>query len=525
MTTDRQLLADLVMNPLYFIPTFMQIEDKERVRKPFVLNYIQEQIIRLLWQEKCTRLNILKASQIGATSGLVGFTLWDTITSPGTTSIIIAHEEFITQRLLHKSAVFYESIPREFKPEIHHNSSYEKSFPDINSTIYIGSARAYVFGRSETIHNLLADEYAFWPDPERIMIPTLQRVPLSGRIMKVSTPNGEENAFCYDWKAAKRGELVGNAVFRNLFFPWWLCPEYKLPLGSPYALERDRGELDLTNEEESLCLKFRLDGIPPSEDQDRMRWRRRKYEEMEQLRQSGESAKFFFQEFPEDDETCFLAVGDMVYDSEQVKRLAENCYRANTTIDNFQVWYPPEEDKRYLVCVDPSMAKQSKTAISVWYFKRDGNNPEEPIQCAEFVGLVGPEVTAKKADRIGRLYNTAEIAIEANSHGLAVVVLMKGYPNLYYRRDVVSQRESSQIGWLTTPKTKPYMIQQLQKSLPFLTTHSINLVTEMRNMRWVGDRAVSMGDDDLHDTAAIAMAISRPGSGKRGFVGQAGWKW
>ena len=530
MVTDLSVLESAVLNPLWFIPTFMEIEDKDRVRRPFILNWAQEDIIKRLMDGPdgpgIKRLNVLKASQIGATSGLQAYFLHNTIVIPGTTSVTVAHEEFITQRLLHKAEVFYQSIPNEFKPAIHHNSTYEKSFPDINSVMYIGSARAYVFGRSETLHNLLADEYAFWPDPEKIMIPAQQRVPINGLIVKVSTPNGEDNQFCQDWRMAKQGAEIGNAIYQNLMYPWWVCKEYQIPLGSPYALARDRGVLDFTMDEERLFVGFKDFGLPQEEWEDRIRWRRRKIEEMEQLRRTGESAKFFWQEFIEDDESCFLSVGDMVYDSERLKELAAGCYRADKSIQGFSVWFPPEEHREYKVVVDPSQAKISKTAITVWRWDPQEEGQDKQVECARFAGLVGPEVTKSMAQSIAQTYNHAEIVVEANSHGLAVVVLLKNYPRLYWRHDIVSGKMSKQIGWLTTPRTKPFMIQSLQRALPDLVTYDIEFVIQMRAMRWVGDRAVSVGEDDTHEPGAIAAATFKKAQAGRGYVGSAGWnKW
>ena len=127
MVTDLSVLESAVLNPLWFIPTFMEIEDKDRVRRPFILNWTQQDIIKRLIDGPdgpgVERLNVLKASQIGVTSGLQAYVLHNTIVVPGTTSVTVAHEEFITQRLLNKAGVFYDSIPDQFKPTMHHNST------------------------------------------------------------------------------------------------------------------------------------------------------------------------------------------------------------------------------------------------------------------------------------------------------------------------------------------------------------------------------------------------------------------
>ncbi|GAH29633.1 unnamed protein product, partial [marine sediment metagenome] len=74
--------------------------------------------------------------------------------------------------------------------------------------MYISSARSYVAGRTETIHHLIADEYAFWEpgSVDRIFAPALDRVPPTGTCDVFSTPNGDDNDFADMYGLAKEGK-------------------------------------------------------------------------------------------------------------------------------------------------------------------------------------------------------------------------------------------------------------------------------------------------------------------------------
>ena len=506
-----ETLAPLVRNRRRYIETFMKIEDKERNLVPFNLNPVQA----TFHENQTGRDIILKASQLGFTSIVAADFLTDTITHPGTVSVIVAHEEFITQRLLEKAQKFYDSIPNELKPEMHHASAYEKSFPDIGSVFYIGSARQFVFGRGETIHNFLGSEVAFWPDPEKILVPTMQRVPITGRIILESTPNGEGNYFHTAVTKAKKGEATDTGIFKLHTFPWWLCAEYQLPRGSPYALKRDVGELHYTDEEMALIERVGL-----SEDQ--IRWRRRKVQEMEDLHASGETRLMFYQEYLEDDESCFLVSGESVYDQYRLKELGEGCYPAPGGWKGFGVWHKPKSGANYVVAVDPGQASNTKTALTVWQAV-DNKDRSFMRHCATKKGLIPTDRTAVEAMDVAEYYNHALLAVEANGHGLAVTNAIGNYRRLYRRTDIETGQQNIRIGWLTTSRTKPFMVSELQNALLDMECADINIIQQLRNARWKTNNTIEfMGEDDLHDSAAIAVVCRPDKPIRKGLVGQVG---
>ena len=526
MVTAEQTLRELIGNDRKFIEQLFVVENKQRRTIPFIYNDIQADV-----DATETGMDIwLKPAQVGFSTERIAKRLKDTLTCPGTNTVLIAYEDFITERLLSKVQLFYNhlaglNIPGF--PEIHHDSTYEKTFRFIvngkvvsTSSIYIASARSYIAGRAETIHHLLADEFAFYPPKamENIISPALDRVPPGGTADIYSTPNGEENDFCDMYQLAKEGK----SVFTPHFYPWFAHKEYVIRLGDPriirYIPETNATEFKLSTEEENLIIKCELSF-------DQIRWRRWKIKEKESLRRSGEMALLFKQEFPEDDVSCFLATGNSYFDTLLVDKITKNCYPPIDSKDNLNIWYKPEKNVKYTVAIDPGQAKISQSAITVLTFDRDEYGNYKPRYCARDAGLYSPEVTAKKAVAASDYYNRAEIVWEANSHGLAITELLKNRRPIYFRKDIISGMQSMEPGWLTTSKNKDYMLQTLTKYLYDLTCHDVEFVRQLRNYRLVGDKIEVVGADDILMSFAIGLVCSNPKPIKRGFMGRSGWKW
>lgn len=502
----------------YAIENLLTIEDKNRRTVPMTLWPIQRDIVRNIIQPGFRGV-FVKPAQVGASAGVIAAVILDTLFVPGTNSVMIAYEDFITQRLLTKGQNNYDSLASlgiPGFPEMHHRGAHEKTFPEIRSSFYVGSARSYVVGRGETIHNLILDEYAFWPEPEKAL-GAMQRVPEWGRIIILSTPNGEANSFCDMYKMAKENQEIGTAVYTHHFYPWYDHPEYHISADSPIALEVDRiSPLKNLDSDELKLMEFK--GLT----EDQIRWRRRKIAEMEQMRRDGLTRRLFHQEYPEDDETCFLATGEMVYDHELLNRLARGCYEAPDRFDGTAVWHKPEPNTPYILSIDPGVGKDSKTAITVWHFVWDGDT-EKAVHDATLAGMLVPEITAYKAIELGRYYNHALITFEANGHGVALVPFFKKYSRIYWRKDIVSGKVSMEPGWITSGKTKPYMVSELSRLLQNMDTHDIRLIGEMRNLRWEGTGKIEVvGEDDIHDSAAIAMACRPNKPSRRGYIGRYG---
>ena len=524
-------LKELFANRKGLIEALVFIENKDRQLVPYIFNPIQNG----MHASRTGRDVDVKPAQIGGTSYYICDFLLDCLTVPGTTSVIISYDEFITGRLLRKAQSFYDtlivSVPT--LPRLHHKSVSEKTyiFEDSlgvkrgESSFYIASARGFAMPRGEPIHNLLLDEFGFWPPgaSEDVFAAALQRVPLrhGTKVGALSTPNGEDNDFYNLYVAAKEGKEVGKSVFTAHFWAWYLHPEYSLLPDNEFALPGDDtpilGELE---PDEVLLLRRLLDiGIGTLEVHNKLRWRRYKIAEMRSLKRSGETSFLFQQEYPEDDVSCFQSASDEWYPHEEVNRLAKDCFPAQFYNLGAEIWHPPEEGKSYLLAIDPGLGKKSESVATVWVFTED-----EFKHCATFSGFYAGKEMADKCIPIARYYNDATIA---NEDSLDITSHLVGYPNLYYRTNPVTGIVGKDIGWQTNTSTKVFMCNELSRSLPKIVCHDIRIVSQMRNIREGKSRGrlvpVSVGADDYHDSAAIAIVCRGTIQIERGFVGVKGW--
>ena len=115
----------------------------------------------------------------------------------------------------------------------------------------------------------------------------------------------------------------------------------------------------------------------------------------------------------------------------------------------------------------------------------------------------------------------------ANEDALDITSHLISYPNLYYRTDPVTGKVSNNIGWQTNGATKVFMCNALANAMSTMAVYDIRIVQQCRNIREGSSRGrmipVSIGADDYHDSAAIAVVCRSAVSFERGFVGAKGW--
>jgi len=538
----------LFSNRLATLGTLLEIDDKDRQRVPLIPNPIQEDVV----VNSGLRDVYVKPASIGFTSIIVGDFYLDNITVNGTVSVIVSYDEFSAQRQILKAKRYHQSLQHKIPtvPRLDHKSATELSWEnkDTNfySTMYIFSARSYVLGRGEVIHNLLLDEYAFWPigTHEMVMSSALQRVPLSTRtkVRIGSTANGEDNPFCEVYRAAKEGTALGGSVYKPHFYPWFIHPEYVMYATDPFCMPGDEVDpLPNLQPDEIRLMRLLVDtyGFDELTAMAKLRWRRYKIAEVTSLRRSGETMFIFSQEFPEDDETCFMTAGDQAYDSDVIASKIRDCYPAsihrtamnlkNGTSAGVDVWYDKEEGRSYLLSIDPGKGKTSESVGQIWIFnegytRQDGTEvPPEMIHCATIAGFYDEWEMAQYCIDLARYYNDAVIAPEDN---LDIVSHLKDYPNLYYREDPRTGRGIKAIGWQTNLSTKPYMITELNRSMDYITCHDIRFWSQCKNIRrnaFVKSGIIVVGADDHHDAGAIAIVCRSAQAVQIGYVGSAGW--
>ena len=491
LLTDRQTL----------IKELLRIDDKQGHIVPFDFSNYKAQ--EYFHRNKSHRNIILKHRQGGITSSYLADMFMDCITIPHTQCAVVSHETRATQRLLDRVQFYYDTMLPP-KPMIGAESRSEKTFPLMHSSIYVGTAGSRAFGRGDTIRKVLLSELSFYEDGRTILNGLEDAVPLTGELTIECTPNGEENVFHEEWIKAREGK----SPYKPFFFPWWWTADYQIPLGSGYALPADIGELTFTDEEQDLVTRNSLTEA-------QIRWRRWKIAEKQGL---------FWQEYPENEVDCFITVGDPVFDSQVLTDFANNCYEGKRQPSGWLQWLPVDFKLRYVIGADTSSGapEGSYSAFVVL-------NDRWEV-CATFQGRVEPHAFAAILKEVGTLYNNAELAIERNFTGYAVLEQLKDYGNVSLQRDFTTGKLTTQRGWWTNDQTRSMMMSITRESLAKTKMWDVNLVRQLRSYRYMKIktkyREQAQTFDDLAMAFMLAVTVRKVAGTARGFQGFVpSWNW
>lgn len=191
------------------------------------------------------------------------------------------------------------------------------------------------------------------------------------------------------------------------------------------------------------------------------------------------------------------------------------------TAGPIKIWHHPQEDKRYIVFADVagSVTEDTYQARISNYEITDGSDfsaaviidAETGQVCAEYHGKPALDEYAEDLARLSHMYNKALLAVERNSVGQAVLLMLTttyAYPNLYRPRHVNSTRPDldNKIGWVTNQATRPRMLSALQTQIRDnpKTITSERIIDELKT--FVYDRRGREGaDHGCHDDLVMAL--------------------
>lgn len=222
--------------------------------------------------------------------------------------MVISHEREATVRLFGAVRGFIDNI--KIKPTTSIDSKSEIRFPRRGSSYFIGTAGQKAFGRGDTVDRAHLSEAAFYDDLERILNGIAEAAEY-GQIDIETTPNGREQF--YDlWQKAK----TGKSSYTPIFIPWFIDDEYSIDnlteeekrglnasVQEMAAIPNDEFIKLYTEEEVRLIERVKTEWdieITPG----MIKWRRYKI---------WDKGQMFFQEYPEDDVSCFLQSGRTVF--------------------------------------------------------------------------------------------------------------------------------------------------------------------------------------------------------------------
>ena len=461
--------------------------------------------------EKHAKRNIvLKARQVGITSYIAARFFVQTITRPGTLTMLVAHDKVSAEEIFRIVHRFWDNLEERLRKGVlktSHNSGRELVFPHLDSEYTVASADENA-GRGRTIQNLHCTEVSRWGrDAGEALASLRAAVVPNGEIVLESTANGAWGPFYEEWqKAEEEGYL-------QHFFPWWyeetyrcvrgnellaISPELSVSEENPHPPQKTRKggapEFEMTEEEEELVRKHGLKI-------DQILWRRQQWATLRSLAR---------QEFAEDPVTCFRASGECVFELSVVDEALSKIGEPVEVRENGRVsiWLPAQTGKEYLIGVDPAGG-----GIDGDYSCAEVIDRVTGAQCAELHGHYDLRDLAKELIKLGKEYNQAMLAVERNNHGHAVLVQLEylDYRNVY--------KQKGNQGWYTTAANRPEMIERMAVVLadkPELL-RSARLWNECRTFVRHADGttgAASGAHDDCVMAMAVAMAVREEEMGK-----------
>lgn len=433
----------------------LKIRTKDKRLVPLRPNDVQEMYLDILTEQyasfdwrrqkydlKGAREDILKARQEGLSTLWLALYFLDTINTPLTQTLIIAHDAETTEKLFKIIHRFYENLPREKRRPKKYSSKREIEFSDIDSIIAVGTAGGKGVGRGGTVNNIHESERAFWERGDVLETGLLESLAPDGNVTRETTANGL-NEYYEEYQRSKRGE----SRFRARFFGWNLQHEYRISgVGGMVS------DVIPTAEESVLRSSYGLDDA-------QLRWRREKIKDLKTK---------FPQEYPINDIEAFLASGNPRFNRDFLYRLLQGLDTVAERIetpDNSEwsgtvtTYLEPEEDRKYLITADVSEGlnadgKHDNSVAHVY-------DRETWEQVAHYVsGIAEPHDYGLDLATLGRLYNTAVICVERNNPGHSVLNTLENtcnYPSIYAHiaYDEEMKPTLPRNGFPTTTRTKP----------------------------------------------------------------------
>ena len=405
----------------YFCSKYWYIKHPEHGRIRFNMFDAQVESVDLWINNRYSLM--LKARQLGFSTLVATYCFWLSFFYSDRVVIMLSRTERDAIKLLAKAKYGYRFLPEWMKfrgPPINMtqtkiefaNESYIESLPSLSDP-----------ARGESVYLAVIDELAYLPNSEEAWASIEPIADVGGRVIALSTANGEGNLFHKLWVGA---ETRSNR-FVPMFHPW-------------HANGRDQAWYD----EKAADLP---------------EWQ-------------------MAQEYPDNPEDAFLKSGRPVFSLDVLRSLELRDpisrgylaqHRQWQYVDEhngpLRIWEFPVSEGRYAIGADPSQGMEhgdfssahvinvrNGHVVAVWHGRIDPD-------------LFGSDVLAP----LGRMYGQALIGVESNNHGLTTLKALHRtrYHPIFMQRSPRYKRSvpTDILGWRTSSITKPLMVDEMNMSL------------------------------------------------------------
>ncbi len=362
---------------------------------------------------------VLKARQIGFSTIVAIFALWHAAFHPDRPILLLSRTEREAIKLLQKAKYALQFMPEWLKFRLGPVTVTQTKMEFANGSYIESLPSASDPARGESAYLIVVDELAFLPNSEEAWSAIEPVADVGGRVIMLSTANGEGNLFHRLWVES----IAGANRFTSLFFSW-----------SANGRDEDWYE---------------------AKKRDLPEWQ-------------------LAQEYPDNPDDAFLKSGRPVFSLEQLRSLKtvvptrgrlETDLRFYEDGGPLRVWAFPDPAGKYVIGADPSQGLEHGDFASVHVI-----NARDHHVVAKWHGHIDPDLLATEVlIPLGRWYGNALLGVESNNHGLTTLKFLakERYHPIYMDRAVRTKksRASEALGYRTTQVTKPLMIDELQAAL------------------------------------------------------------
>lgn len=454
-------------DPIYFMRKYVKIQNpNEGGTVPFDLYPFQEDTLRRYHEDRF--LLILKSRQLGITTLVSAYSLWQMIFNSDRNILVISIKQEISKEIITKVRFANDHLPSFLK--IQATEDNRLSLRLKNGSMIGATSSAKDAGRSKSLSLLVLDEAAFIDEAKVIWTSAFNTLSTGGRAIVLSTPNGVGNWFHEMWVNAEKKKND----FKTLKLPWQLHPR------------RDQ------------------------------KWRD---EQTKQLGVRGAN-----QECDCDFLTSGTNVVDLQilteYEDRKIEGRPEMGVRDPVEMrysNALWIWELPKDGSDYVIAADP--ARGDGTDYSAAHVL----NIETLEQVAEFQQQVTPKEFGNILVNMATEWNDALLIVEYNGLGPAVLqqIIDRNYKNTFYssldlkvievQRQISSrfyaEEKKLKPGFTTTISSRPLLISKLDAYFRerLVDIHSIRTIQELKTFIWENGKAQAA--QNYNDDLTIALCL------------------
>jgi hypothetical protein len=417
-------------NILYFAENFFYITNLDRGKIKIELHPFQKKILRGL---RDNRFVVLLASrQIGKTTLMTIYALWNSCFFEDQRTLIVANKEQTAMNIFKRVRTAYEKLPNYLKPGV---VEYGKTSMALANGSSIGiSTTSSDAGRGDSCNCLILDELAFIDnhlvqDFWRSVYPIISSSKKS-KIFVASTPKGTGNLFheLYTDAIEKKNDWHAERV------DWWEVPG------------RDESWKDKT------------------------------------IRSLG-SRDAFDQEFG----NVFLQTGESAVDEKLFEELREYCCEPSLVYDDgkYLLWDEPKQDRLYVAGVDVSEGVGEAASVVQMLDITDLQNIRQVAVYHD--KTISPFNFTTKLHEILQHWGSPPALIERNNCGAQVVDQLKhthNYENIVSYGVKAGNLSFNKIGIVAHTNTKYKGVTNMRyfvNELKCVRIHDIRTLNELKN--------------------------------------------